>query len=83
MEVIPHHQDRSTYTNDPERLLAEQEAADFIGVTRRALQQWRLTGTGPVYVKISARCVRYRRADLIKWAEERLTTSTSEVTECA
>jgi len=68
----------STLEVDPERLITETEAADFLGVTRRALQQWRLNGSGPKYVKISQRCVRYRRIELIKWSEERLRSSTSE-----
>jgi len=63
---------------DSERLMTETEAAGFLGVTRRALQQWRLNGNGPKYVKISQRCVRYRRIELIKWSEERLRSSTSE-----
>ena len=68
----------STTISDPKRLINEKEAAVFLGVTRRALQQWRLNGSGPKYVKISQRCVRYRRIELIKWSEERLRSSTSE-----
>jgi len=68
----------NTISVDPERLMTETEAAAFLGVTRRALQQWRLNGSGPKYVKISQRCVRYRRIELIKWSEERLRSSTSE-----
>lgn len=63
---------------DPESLETEREAADFLGVTVRALQKWRATGTGPRFVRISGRCVRYRRRDLISWAEARLKSSTSE-----
>lgn len=59
-------------------LMAEEQAAAFIGVTRRSLQAWRINGNGPQYVKISARCVRYRRMDLIQWSEKRLQTSTSK-----
>ena len=76
------HEHKESYTNplevDPERLITETEAAAFLGVTRRALQQWRLNGNGPKYVKISQRCVRYRRVELIKWSEDRLQSSTSE-----
>jgi len=66
-------------TTDPDQLIAEEEAAGFIGVTRRALQSWRINGKGPRFVKISARCVRYRRRDLIEWSEEQLISSTSEL----
>jgi predicted DNA-binding transcriptional regulator AlpA len=64
--------------HDPDALATEREAADFLGVTTRALQKWRATGSGPRFVRISSRCVRYRRRDLISWAEARLKSSTSE-----
>lgn len=80
MKVVIKQKSQSTenFNADPERLMTETEAAAFLGVTRRALQQWRLKGSGSMYVKISQRCVRYRRIDLIKWSEERLRSSTSE-----
>ena len=65
-------------TADPEALNTEREAADFLGVTTRALQKWRTTGNGPRFVRISSRCVRYRRRDLMEWSEARLKSSTSE-----
>ncbi len=68
-------------SNDPdhlERLITEHEAAAFIGYTVRALQNWRLRGGGPRFVKVSARSVRYRRRDLIDWIEERLVASTTQ-----
>jgi predicted DNA-binding transcriptional regulator AlpA len=63
---------------DPDALVAERQAADFLGVTTRALQKWRATGAGPRYVRISSRCIRYRRRDLIAWAESHLRSSTAE-----
>lgn len=67
---------------DPEyldRLIGENEAAIFVGYTVRALQNWRVRGGGPKFVKVSKRSIRYRRRDLISWAEDRLRSSTSEV----
>ena len=63
---------------DPDRLLNEREAAAFLGYTIRALQNWRLRGGGPTYVKVSERSIRYRRRELMAWVEERLRTSTSD-----
>ena len=63
---------------DPDALATERQAADFLGVTTRALQKWRATGTGPQFVRISSRCVRYRRRDLITWAADRLKSSTAQ-----
>ncbi|MFC7334791.1 helix-turn-helix transcriptional regulator [Rhodocista pekingensis] len=66
-----------------DRLITEMEAAAFIGYTVRALQNWRVRGGGPRFVKVSARSVRYRRRDLIAWAEARLVSSTSQTSETA
>lgn len=62
-----------------DRLMKEHEAADFLGYTARALQNWRVRGGGPVYIQGSARSIRYRRRDLIQWIEDRRTRHTSEV----
>jgi len=67
--------------SDPDyydRLIDEREAAQYLGYTARALQNWRVRGGGPRFVKVSARSIRYRRRDLIEWAEARLVGSTSE-----
>jgi predicted DNA-binding transcriptional regulator AlpA len=63
---------------DPDALASEQSAAEFLGVTPRALQKWRMTGEGPRFVRISSRCVRYRRRELVEWAQAHLKASTSE-----
>lgn len=64
--------------NDPEALWDEFASAELLGITPRTLQSWRISGGGPVYIKISARCVRYRRADLVDFISKRRQTSTSE-----
>ena len=63
---------------DPDALLREEQAADLLGFTRRALQSWRQTGEGPRFVRASARGIRYRRKDLAEWAEDRVRRSTSD-----
>lgn len=64
-------------------LIGEREAATFLGYSVRALQNWRVRGGGPKFVRISARSIRYRRRDLVDWIESRLVGSTSEVVEDA
>ncbi len=67
--------------NDPDyldRLLPEREAADFLGYTVRALQNWRVRGGGPAYLKVSSRSVRYRRRELIQWADRLVRSHTSQ-----
>jgi len=59
-------------------LLTEAEAAKALGFARRRMQEWRLRGGGPRFVRVSARAIRYRIADLEAWAEARLRTSTAD-----
>ncbi|MEQ8268303.1 MAG: helix-turn-helix domain-containing protein [Parvibaculum sp.] len=61
-----------------DRLLNEHEAAEFLSYTTRALQNWRVRGGGPNYIKVSARSIRYRRRDLIAWVEERTYSNSSQ-----
>ncbi len=63
---------------DGDALLNEEQAAAFIGVTRRAMQAWRISGKGPKYVRISARCIRYQKPSLIEWGKTLTQTSTSQ-----
>ena len=69
--------------NDPDyldRLINEYMAAGFLGYTVRALQNWRVRGGGPNYVKVSARSIRYRRRDLLAWIEAKTQANTSQDT---
>ena len=59
-------------------LITERDAAKFLGLTDRTMQAWRRKGGGPRYVKISSRCIRYRREDLREWADARVRTSTAD-----
>ena len=59
-------------------LINEGEAADFIDQSKRTLQGYRYRGGGPLYIRLSRRCVKYRRIDLRQWAEARLRSSTSD-----
>ena len=59
-------------------LIDEAEAANFLDLSVRSLQGRRYKGGGPKFVRISSRCVKYRRIDLQMWAENLLRTSTSD-----
>lgn len=61
-----------------DRLITERDAAYFLGYTMRALQNWRLRGGGPAFVKVSKRSIRYRRRDLLTWVESKLAEHTSQ-----
>lgn len=62
---------------DPDQLLTEKEAASILCYTPRALQNWRVRGGGPKFVKVSARSIRYRRSALREWMDERTHAHTS------
>ncbi|MBO6796954.1 helix-turn-helix domain-containing protein [Maricaulis sp.] len=64
---------------DPRALVDEKSAADFLALSERTLRNWRTRGSGPKFVKISARCIRYRMSDLLDWAERRTRRSTSDL----
>lgn len=60
--------------------LTEEAAARAIGYTRRGMQNMRLRGGGPPYVKIG-RFVRYRPEDLEAWLDSQVSlSSTSDET---
>lgn len=66
---------------DPEywhSLIREAPAAEFLDNSVRTMQGMRYRGGGPRFIRLSSRCIRYRRSDLREWAEQRLRTSTSD-----
>ncbi len=53
-----------------QQVFIEKEAADYVRLTPRALQNYRYKGGGPAFIRISKRCIRYRKSDLDAWLEE-------------
>ena len=49
---------------DDDVLLAGPEIAQIYGVSPATVRQWRYTGTGPDYIRMSATNVRYRAGDV-------------------
>ena len=70
-----------TTESDLDRLVNEREAADLLCYTVRALQNWRHRGGGPLYIKVSARSVRYRRRDILAWIDARTVANSSQAPE--
>lgn len=58
-------------------LMNQGQAASYLGLSARTLENWRLKGGGPAFVRMSQRCVRYRREALDLWLMSREVTSTS------
>lgn len=70
---------KSNFTEtELDQLMDERAAAGVLCYSVRALQNWRYRGGGPLYIKVSARSVRYRRRDLLAWVEARIVANTTQ-----
>jgi excisionase family DNA binding protein len=49
-------------------LMPPKIAAQYLGYSVRALEEWRRKGTGPEFLRVR-RSIRYRRADVDAWLE--------------
>jgi predicted DNA-binding transcriptional regulator AlpA len=63
---------------DPLALLTPAEVCRLLGgeFTEPNLAQLRYLGSGPPYVKITGRQVRYRRSDVAEWIEQQTRVQT-------
>ena len=57
--------------------LTTRQAATALGLSKTWLEQLRVKGGGPLFVKAGARCL-YRPEDLSAWLESRLRENTSQ-----
>ena len=53
------------------------DAANYLGLAVQTLSRWRVEGGGPPYLKLGSR-VRYDRADLDEWLDQRRRRTTAE-----
>jgi len=63
---------------DTRRLATVDEFCEFAGLTRGQAAQMRYTGSGPEFVKITGRQVRYRWSDVERWLETRTRSRTDD-----
>jgi helix-turn-helix protein len=52
-------------------LLTQAEASALLSIPARTLEAWRGRGRGPEFIRVSARCVRYRRDAIERWLSAR------------
>jgi predicted DNA-binding transcriptional regulator AlpA len=57
--------------DEASRLLREKEAAELAALTGNTLRKYRQLMIGPAFIRISGRCIRYRREDVLRWLESR------------
>jgi len=58
-------------------LLTQREAALVLRLSTRTLERWRVSGTGPKFVRLN-HSIRYRQEDLAAHVAARVFGSTSE-----
>ena len=63
---------------NPDDLLSTSDLAEWLGVSTQWLEIGRSRGHGPKFIKLSPKCVRYRRADVLVWLSQRAHQRTSE-----
>lgn len=59
-------------------LLTTPQAAPLVGVTAGTLENWRIAGTGPRFIRAGRKVV-YDPADIETWKNANRVSSTSEV----
>lgn len=57
----------STPQRHPGRLMTEQEAAEFLGVSRRLLQKQRRARIGIPFIRVGGWAIRYAETDLLDY----------------
>jgi predicted DNA-binding transcriptional regulator AlpA len=67
----------TSISTDIDAALNENQAAEFLGISVRTLQAWRVRGGGPRYLKIG-RSVRYQRRELVAFQQDHTVGSTTE-----
>lgn len=60
------------------RLYSPTEASQYLGVALQTLAHWRVRGSGPKFIHLSKRCVRYSEMALREFVEQRTRAATCE-----
>jgi predicted DNA-binding transcriptional regulator AlpA len=68
-EYTSNAHERIPRVSTDDRVIMERDAADFLSVGQSTLQRWRQLGTGPKFIRISARRLGYRLSDLKSFLE--------------
>ena len=67
-----------TSTEFGQKLLTTAQVAEALEISERTLEDWRLRGCGPRFIRASRRLVRYRPSALAQWCRDREVSSTSD-----
>lgn len=58
-------------------ILDQKRVASLLGISTRTLERYRVSGTGPRYVKLG-KLVRYLKTDIDAWIEQNISGSTAQ-----
>ena len=61
-----------------ESLLTTEQAAQFLNTPKRTLENWRVSGEGPRFARLTPRKIRYRPQDLAEWVEGTTVANTAQ-----
>ena len=67
----------TVYDSSADSILTEAEAAEFLRMSARTLQAWRVRGGGPRFLALG-RAIRYQRQDLKNFVAQAARSSTSQ-----
>jgi predicted DNA-binding transcriptional regulator AlpA len=70
---------RPTLNTSDDAILTEVEIADFLKLSTRTLQSWRVKNDGPPFIRVG-RAIRYRLRDVVRWIEERTVSPAIQAT---
>lgn len=62
-------------SNMLQRTMTTQQAAEYLGFSTVSLKRWRSKGTGPTFIRLGTRRVRYRQEDLDAWVDSGSSTA--------
>lgn len=54
-------------SSEANQMMSGPKAAEFLGVSKKTIENWRQKKMGPRFVRLSRRAVRYRIADLLEF----------------
>ena len=58
-------------TDHDDELLTTAEAAEFLDLSKSFLAKARRKGTGPVFIEMGDRLIKYKKSSLRKWRDDR------------
>jgi predicted DNA-binding transcriptional regulator AlpA len=62
------------YRGDYDKLMTAAAVSEYLSIAESTLALYRMAGTGPKFIKVLDRMVRYRRRDVDEWLDAQTKT---------